>query len=133
MGGGGGGRWTFSQKFSSSFYGFGVKVLYVHNGWLAQYVVFANWMLSCLVSYVERGGLTYRDRFNSSENNLLLRFLLAMPSQTVLLLVRQLITQDNCSISVSYRSSSNVTWLNNLLTLENEIKLLKGWNLVRKP
>ena len=34
------------------------------------------------------GGLTSRDRLNSSENYLLLGFLLAMPSQTVLLLVR---------------------------------------------
>ena len=35
------------------------------------------------------GGLTSRDRLNSSENYLLLGFLLATPSQTVLLLVRQ--------------------------------------------
>ena len=34
------------------------------------------------------GGLTSCDRLNSSENYLLLGFLLAMPSQTVLLLVR---------------------------------------------
>ena len=71
------------------------------------------------------GGLTSRDRLNSSENYLLLGFLLAMPSQTVLLLVRQPITQNNCSISVSYRSSSNVTRWKNLLTLENKMKLLK--------
>ena len=38
------------------------------------------------------GGLTSRDRLNSSENYLLLGFLLAMPSQTVLLLVRQSLT-----------------------------------------
>ena len=38
------------------------------------------------------GGLTSRDRLNSSENYLLLGFLLAMPSQTVLLLVRQSVT-----------------------------------------
>ena len=55
------------------------------------------------------GGLTSRDRLDSSENYLLLGFLLVRLSQTVLLLVRQPITQNNCSISVSYRSSSNVT------------------------
>ena len=71
------------------------------------------------------GGLTSRDRLDSSENYLLLGFLLVRLSQTVLLLVRQPITQNNCSISVSYRSSSNVTWLKNLLTLENKMKLLK--------
>ena len=38
------------------------------------------------------GGLTSRDRLNSSENYLRLGFLLAMPSQTVLLLVRQSVT-----------------------------------------
>ena len=72
-----------------------------------------------------RGGLTSRDRLNSSENYLLLGFLLVRPVQTFLLLVRSPITQDNCSISVSYRSSSNVTCLKNLLTLENQMKLLK--------
>ena len=71
------------------------------------------------------GGLTSRDRLDSSENYLLLGFLLVRLSQTVLLLVRQPITQNNCSISVSYRSSRNVTWLKNLLTLENKMKLLK--------
>ena len=71
------------------------------------------------------GGLTSRDRLDSSENYLLLGFLLVRLSQNVLLLVRQPITQNNCSISVSYRSSSNVTWLKNLLTLENKMKLLK--------
>ena len=35
------------------------------------------------------GGLTSRDRLNSSDKYLLLVFLLAMPSQTVLLLVRK--------------------------------------------
>ena len=54
------------------------------------------------------GGLTSRDRLNSSENYLLLGFILAMQSQTVLLLVRQSVTLDNCSISVSYPSSSKV-------------------------
>ena len=38
------------------------------------------------------GGLTSRDRLNSSENYLLLGILLAVPSQTVLLLVRQSVT-----------------------------------------
>ena len=38
------------------------------------------------------GGLTSRDRLNRSENYLLLGFLLAMPSQTLLLLVRQSVT-----------------------------------------
>ena len=38
------------------------------------------------------GGLTSCDRLNSSENYLLLGFLLAMPSQTVLLLVRKSLT-----------------------------------------
>ena len=71
------------------------------------------------------GGLTSRDRLDSSENYILLGFLLVRPVQTFLLLVRQPITQDNCSISVSYRSSSNVTCLKNLLTLENKMKLLK--------
>ena len=73
-----------------------------------------------------RGGLVIaRDRLDSSENYLLLGFLLVSLSQTVLLLVRQPITQNNCSISVSYRSSSNVTRWKNLLTLENKIRLLK--------
>ena len=71
------------------------------------------------------GGFTSRDRLDSSENYLVLGFLLVRLSQTVLLLVRQPITQNNCSISVSYRSSSNVTRLKNLLTLENKMKLLK--------
>ena len=71
------------------------------------------------------GGLTSRDRLDSSENYLLLGFLLVRLSQTVLLLVRQPITHNNCSISVSYRSSSNVTRWKNLLTLENKMKLLK--------
>ena len=57
------------------------------GGGAGQYVVFAHWMLCCPVGYVERG-LTSRDRLNSSDNYLLLGFLLAMPSQTVLLLVR---------------------------------------------
>ena len=58
-----------------------------------QYVVFAHWMLCCPVGYVERGGgLTSRDRPDSLENYLLLGFLLAMQSQTVLLLVRQSVT-----------------------------------------
>ena len=60
------------------------------------------------------GGLTSCDRLNSSENYLLLGFLLVRP-----------ITQDNCSISVSYRSSSNVTCLKNLSTLENKMKLFR--------
>ena len=47
------------------------------------------------------GGLTSRDRLNSSENYLLLGCLLAMQSQTVLLLVRQSVTLDNYSISQS--------------------------------
>ena len=34
------------------------------------------------------GGLTSRDRLKSSDNYMLLGFLLAMPSQTVFLLVR---------------------------------------------
>ena len=71
------------------------------------------------------GGLTSCDRLDSSENYLILGFLLVRLSQTVLLLVRQPITQNNCSISVSYRSSSNVTRWKNLLTLENKMKLLK--------
>ena len=71
------------------------------------------------------GGLTSRDRPNSSENYLLLGFLLVRPVQIFLLLVREPITQDNCSISVSYRSSSNVTCLKNLLTLENKMKLFR--------
>ncbi len=82
-------------------------------------------MLCCPVGYVERRGLTSRDRLDSSENYLLLGFQLVRLFQTVLLLVRQQITQNICSISVSYRSSSNVTWLKNLLTLENKMKLLK--------
>ena len=58
-----------------------------------QYAVFAHWMLCCPVGYVERGGgLTSQDRLNSSENYLLLGFLLAIQSQTVLLLVRQSVT-----------------------------------------
>ena len=71
------------------------------------------------------GGLTSRDRLDSSENYLLLGFLLVRLSQTVLLLVRQPITQNNCSISLSYRSSNYVTRWKNLLTLENKMKLLK--------
>ena len=48
----------------------------------------------CAVQWAMRkgGGLTSRDRLNSSENYLLLGFLLAMQSQTVLLLVRQSVT-----------------------------------------
>ena len=38
------------------------------------------------------GGLTSRDRANSSENYLLLGFLLVKPSQAVLLLVKQSFT-----------------------------------------
>ena len=71
------------------------------------------------------GGLTCRDRLISSENYLLLGFLLAMQSHTVLLLVRQSVTQDNCSISVSYPSSSKLKWWKNLSPLETEISLLK--------
>ena len=71
------------------------------------------------------GGLTFRDRLNSSENYLLLGFLLVRPVQTFLLLVKQPISQDNCSISVSYRSSSNVTCLKNLLTFEKKMKLFR--------
>ena len=36
-----------------------------------QYVVFAHLILCCPVGYVERGGLTSRDRLNSSDNYLL--------------------------------------------------------------
>ena len=50
-------------------------------------------MLCCPVGYVE--SLTYRDRLNSSENYLQLGFLLVMPLQPVLLLVRQSLIQDN--------------------------------------
>ena len=71
------------------------------------------------------GGLTSRDRLDSSENYLLLGFLLVRLSQTVLLLVRQPITQNYCSISVSYRSSSNVKWWKNTVTFETEIPLFK--------
>ena len=56
----------------------------------------------------KEGGPTSCDKLNRSENYLLLGFLLGMPSQSVLLLVRQSVTQDNCSISVSYPSSSKV-------------------------
>ena len=67
-------------------------VFWYYEGW-CQYVVFTHWKLCCPVGYVERGGgLTFRDRLNSSENYLLLGFLLAIPSQTVLLLVRQSVT-----------------------------------------
>ena len=71
------------------------------------------------------GGLTPRDWLNSSENYLLLGFLLAMPSQTVLLLVRKSATWDNCFISVSYPSSSKVKWWKNSVTLETKIPLFK--------
>ena len=81
-----------------------------------QYVLFAHWMLCCTVGYVERGGLTSRDRLNRSENYLLLGFLLVM--QSVLLEVRQSATHDNCSVSVSYPSSSKVKGWKNLVTLE---------------
>ena len=71
------------------------------------------------------GGLTSRDRPNSSENYMLLGFLLAIPSQQVLLLVRQSVTKDNCSISVSYPSSSKVKVWKNSVTLETEKPLFK--------
>ena len=65
----------------------------IFNVWESvQYVVFAHWMLCCPVGYVEREGLTFRDRLNSSENYLLLAFLLATPSHYLLLLVRQSVT-----------------------------------------
>ena len=61
----------------------------------------AHWMLCCPVGYVEMKGLTYSDRLNRSEKYLLIGFLLVIPSQSVLLLARQSVTQDNCSILVS--------------------------------
>ena len=85
--------------------------------------------VQCQWAMWKGGGLTSRGRLNSSENNLVLGFLLVRPVQTFLLLVRQPITQDNCSISVSYRSSSNVTCLKNLLTLENKMKLFRSVEL----
>ena len=107
--------WEFCKIF---------HVLYLKSG-LVQYVVLAHWMLCCPVGYVEKGGLTSRDMLNSSENYLLLGFLLVRLVQTFLLLVRQPITQDNCSISVSYRSFINVTCLENLLTLKIKMKLFR--------
>ena len=96
------------------------------ESWNFQYVIFAHWMLCFPLGYVERvGGITSCDRLNSSENYLLQGFLLARPEQSVLLLVRQSITQDNCSISVSYPSYSDVAWLKNLLTQEINRKLWK--------
>ena len=69
-------------------------------------------MLCCLLSYVERRGA-----------------LLVMPSQSVLLLIRQSVTQGNCSISVFNHSFSKVKWWENIVTIETEIK---WWNYVRK-
>jgi hypothetical protein len=48
-------------------------------------------VLSCGIGGIG-GGLTSRERLNSSENYLLLGFLFAMQSQTVFLLVRQSVT-----------------------------------------
>ena len=77
------------KKTLKQLYNFFWGLLDYDQATLFQYVVFAHWMLCCPVGYVERGGgLTSRDMLNSSENYLLLGFLLAMPSQTVLLLVR---------------------------------------------
>ena len=50
------------------------------------------WPLDAVLSsglYGKEGGPTSCDKLNRSENYLLLGFLLAMPSQTVLLLVRK--------------------------------------------
>ena len=74
-------------------------------------------------------GLTSRDRLNRSENYLLLGFLLVRPSQFVLYLVKQSVTQDNGSISFSYPSSSKVKHWKNSVTKEIEMKLFKSVKL----
>ena len=79
-------------------------------------------LLCCPVGYV---GLTSRDRLNRSENYLPLGFLLVIPSQSVHLLFRQSVTLDNCSILVSYPSSSKVKCWKNAMTLETQIPLVK--------
>ena len=66
---------------------------------------------------------------NSSENYLMLGFLFARPSQSVLLLVRQAITQDNCSILVSYPSSCNVISLKNLFNFKKKDDAFKKGEL----
>jgi hypothetical protein len=79
-------------------------------------MVFSNMSSSptgyCAVQYAmwkRRGALPLVTGLtNSSDNYLLLGFLLAMHSQSLLLLVRQAGTQDDFSISVSYRSSNKV-------------------------
>ena len=70
-------------------------------------------------------GLSSRDRLNRSENYLPLGFLLVMTSQSVHLLFRQSVTLDNCSILVSYPSSSKVKCWKNAMTLETQIPLVK--------
>ena len=79
------------------------------------------------------GDLTSRDRLNRSENYLLLGFLLVMPSQSVLLLVRQSVFQSNLSLSVSYHSFSKVKWWTNFVTIETEITLFKRAELCQEP
>ena len=69
---------------------------------------------------------------NSSENYLLLGFLLAMSSQTLLLLFIQSVTKDIFSSSVFYLSSSKVKWWKNSVTLETEIPLFKRVELCQE-
>ena len=69
---------------------------------------------------------------NRSENYLLLSFLLVLPLQSVLLLVRQIVTQGNSSISVSYHSFSKVILWENLVTIETEITLFKRVELCQE-
>ena len=58
--------------------------------------------------------------------------LLVMPSQSVLVLVRQSVFQSNLSISVSYHSCSKVKWWTNFVIIETEITLFKRVELCQE-
>ena len=79
-----------------------------------QCVVFGC-MLCCLVGYMERR-----------------RALSVMPSQSLLVLVRQSVIQSVLSISVSYHSCSKVKWWTNFVFIETEITLFKRVELCQE-
>ena len=102
---------------------------------LCERAICCVWPLDAVLSSGlcrKEGGPTSCVKLNRSENYLLLGFLLVLPLQSVLLLVRQTVTQGNSSISVSYHSFSKVILWTNLVTIETEITLFKRVELCQE-
>ena len=109
------------------------KYSYTHRVW-TRTICCLHPLVAVLSSGLcgKAGEFTSSERLNRSENYLLLGFLLIMPSQSVLLFARQSVTQDNCSILVSYPSSSKVKLLKFSDLQETEITHFKRVELCQE-